>query len=289
MRPTVLQFGVLLLIGVLLIAPVSAKIQQNPVLIPDLELIDDTTSMVFDASSEDQAIATVFFWGVDPDSHVDFILWYGNNSVSGSVDYARNGWGYTKTFSLGDRVSSYNGSWPVLGAGFCIYYGKDQELGKTYLSIGDAPPFGEDERLWLETPGVQYAPVHMVEVESSSPIQVEVRYGDPRVIIENLRVYGSNTGWLDWVGTLIDFVTTIWDLIYGAIILLKTLLIDRWLQILVVFESVAIAYSCSRSRDFISFIKNFVRANETAISIVAKIIAWIMEFFYRLIQAIKIF
>lgn len=287
-----LRFGILLLLMALVtVGPVSAKIQQNPILIPDIEsvFIEDTTSTVFDASSEDQAIASVFFWGVDPDSRVDFTLRYGNISVPGSVDYARNGWGYTKTFTLGDRISSYDGGWPVLGGSFCVYYGKDHVAGKTYLSIGDAPPFGEDQRLWLEAPGVQYAPAHKIEVEASSPIKVEVRYGDPLAIIENLRVYGSNTDLMDFVGTLFDFVGTIWDLVYGVILLFKTLLIDRWLQVLVVFESVAIGHSCYHARDFIGFIRNFTRVNEKAIKLVAGIIAWIMEFFFKLIQAIKPF
>lgn len=286
-----LRFGILLLLaGLLLVGPASAEIQQNPIPIPDLDKFveEDTNSLDFDVQAGGRAIATVFFWGVKPDTCVNFTLYYGDTALPGSVDYARNGWGYTKTFTLDNQVSSYDGGWPALGAGFCVYYGKDAATGKTYLSIGDAPPFGEDQRLWVETSGVQYAPVHRVEVEASHPIKVEIRHGDPQTIMDSIRTYGSDSNGLDdWVGTLLDFVGTIWDLVYGVILLFKTLLIDRWLQVLVVFESVAIGHSCYHARDFIGFIRNFTRVNEKAITLVAGIIAWIMEFFFKLIQAIK--
>lgn len=287
-----LYLGILiLLVGTVLVGPVSAKILQNPILIPDMEnqLFEDSVRVEFDASLNDQAISKIFFYSVNPDSHVDFTLYHGNSSTAGSVDYRRNGWGYTKLFTLRERVSSYDGGFPVLGAGFCVFYGKDHEVGKTYLSIGDAPPFGEDQRLWVEVPGVQYAPVHKVQVESSHPINVQVYYGDPQAIQDCLRIYGSSSVQTDWIGTLKEFVGTTWGLVTGVILLLKLLLFDRWLQILVVFESVAIGYSCYNARDFIGFIKKFTRINEKAITMVAHVIAWIADFFFKIIQAVKPF
>ncbi len=287
-----LYLGILiLLVGTVLVGPVSATIIQNPILIPDMEdeLIEDTIRVEFDTSLNDQAISKIFFYSVKPDTRVDFVLYYANSSMAGSVDYRRNGWGYNKSFSLGDQVSSYDGGFPALGAAFCVFYGVDHEAGKTYLSIGDAPPFGEDRRLWVEAPGIMYAPVHKVGVEASHPINVQVYYGDPQAIQECLRVTGSSNVQTDWVGTLKEFVGTTWGLVTGVILLLKHLLFDRWLQILVVFESVAIGYSCYNARDFIGFIKKFTRINEKAITMVAHVIAWIADFFFKIIQAVKPF
>ena len=287
MRPT-LRIGVLLLLVALLVGSASAEIIQNPVPVAEAReefYVEATEEVAFDVSSEGLAIADVFFFSVPPDSHIDFTLYHGGSSTTGSVDYARNGWGYNKTFTLGGETSSYEGWMPPLGAGFCVYYGKDANTSESYLSIGDMPPFGEDERLWVAVPGLHYAAVHKVSVQASQPIDVRIHYGDRQAIQECLRVFAG--GAYDWVAELKNLATSLGGLIYGVIVLFKLLLIDRWLQILVVFESVAIGHSCYNARDFIGFIRNFTRANEKAITLVAHVIAWIMEFFFKLLQSIK--
>lgn len=283
MRPT-LRIGILLLMALLLVGPASAEIELYPLLLQDREeyFVESSTSIAWDGSSDGFLVSDILFWA-DPGTHVDFTLYHGGRFTSGSLDYTQDGVMGYKTFNLGAENFSYEeylSVWSALGnrAQFKLNYGKDSESGITCLVFGDAPPFGE--QISVEAPYLQYAPVNKLIIEASQPIDVLIYYGGDRV------PSAEDTGWLD---QLLSFVGALSAIIFGVISLFKILLIDRWLQILVTFESVAIGYSCYHARDFVGFIRNFTRANEKAITLVAQFVGWIMEFFFKLIQAIKPF
>lgn len=245
------------------------------------------------------AVTQISVYGIRPDRTAQIMLYQGNRlTCSGTASYVDAGYcGSHANISLALGGSSV--SWEELAplghkSAVMIRYGMSAtdagDLISTGILLSDTPPFGQsqDQYAYQEITGIVQSPITRVEVVSSDgeDLRLYVLHAPADELATALNGR-SDPGQKDFVGKISSFVFSVLDIIMTGIAVFKFVFVDHFFAVIVLYESIALAYAASQSRGIIPFFQKFARYNRGLIYFLMKAIGFVMEFFYRIIQALK--
>lgn len=293
MKPKSLTL-ILILVCVLLVSPASAEIVPNPGIISGYQEITISGSALevdLTQIGSDKAISNIYVHGVSPGATVNFAILGSGGSYSGSYSYQGDGINSNISLTLGNAAVSWEElSLIKMGASFCIRYATDSNTSSEGLVLSNVPPFDQDQDkyAYLAIPHISSCPVTGIQLYTSTGDEVEltVRYNDAADVVKYIDTY-SDAVTYDYLGQLIDFVVYAMGALTTLILIFKFIFLDHFGAVVILYESVLIGYAASQSNGLIPFVRKFVRYNESFFTIVQKFITFVLDFFYKLIQAIK--
>ncbi|EHQ35375.1 hypothetical protein [Methanoplanus limicola] len=303
MKKILLPF--LLLVLALFIIPASAGNYSTlgaDYLNTDVTIFDSVTSVNYDVSggSGDDlgslAITKIEIYGLSSAKIVNFTLTQWNGvEHTGQINYT--------AYKLGDVGYSYysleldgeSKAWEGLDVTpekvFLTSYVKEEDTQKKGLLISEVSFINyilrDDKCVFSEASDIDRYPLKKITLASTSPVNVGITYADTEVVLDSMD--NENIDVLAWIGNILSFAGSVGTIIFGLIYVFKLLFVDHLLSIIVLYESVCMAYSASQSRDIISFLRKFIRYNRALVEALIGFISVVISIFHKIIDAIKPF
>jgi len=256
---------------------------------------NDVNSISFDAAEQNSAIAEITISGIQP-ATVDITLTQGNGAVhTGKIIYSKSGvLGTTGEFTLqlNNESKSWSGLDVTLEKIYITAYVRDQDLNQDGLMITDgwigSTLGGYTNSVFSAIPDIGDFPITKVSIScADDKINAVIKYAEIADVKEEIK--DEDFSILSWLGTLFSFVTSAGEIVFSLIYVFKLLFVDHLLSIIVLYESVCMAYAAHQSRDIISFLRKFVRYNRALVEALIGFISVIISIFHRIIDAIKPF
>lgn len=285
---------IVLLALVLLAIPAAAEIVPNPGAVSGYQEIQISGSALDVDLSEvgpSYALANAYINGVSAGSTVNVTISRPGGSWSGSYRYLHSGVTANISLVLGSASSSWEYLAPVpTGNSFCLRYATDPDEETTGIVLSNVPPFDQDPAKYAYVP-IQYLdslPITRIQASTNTgdEITLKVRYAEAAAVSQSVQSYGQATQ-TDFLSQLLEAVSGFLAVIVILFAAFKFVFLDHFLAIIVLFESITLAYAASQSNGFIPFVQKFWRYNEAFIFFILKFMSYIVNFFYRIIQAIK--
>ncbi|WOF15994.1 hypothetical protein F1737_04390 [Methanoplanus sp. FWC-SCC4] len=254
----------------------------------------DINTIEFDAAEKHSAIAEVTLSGIQPGT-IDLKFHQLNgNVIPGQILYTRSGVLDSTgeyTLALGNESKSWSGLENYLDKIFLAAYVKDLDSNEIGLLITDVwignTVSGYANSVFSSVPDLGNFPVTKIEITSSDKIRVDIKYAEFGEVQKEIKDEDFNV--LSWMGRLFEFVANAGGILFQIIAIFKFLFIDHFLSIIVLYESVCMAYAAANSRDIFSFCKKLIRYNKALFEAIIGFINVIISIFHKIIDAIKIF
>jgi len=256
-----------------------------------------TDSFTFDASEYNAGITSVRFSDCNP-QRVDFVLYQGDGTPhTGYIQYNR-------TFPLsGSQILSLDGlstNWSftdnlLANAYLTIYAVNDDTNAKGILlheQFKDVSVYYIEHYVFSPIPDIVDNPITKVHFESEEPITFAVTYGDITTLRENL-LQGLGYEYAKPDQSLIvtaydlldSFISSI-PVVVMLLAMFKVIFLDHFFEVILIFESVVIAYSAATSRDFMSAGTKIVRYNRALFEAILGFLGWLVGIFHKILTAI---
>lgn len=272
----------------------SATIVPNPGTISGYQTVEISgSSLAVDVTQidSDAAISNIYVYGVAPGTTVNFSVSRAGGSYSGSYLYQDAGVNANLSLSLGDSSASWEQlSIIKLNAAFCIRYATNSTAASEGIVLSDVPPFNQEQGkyAYLKIPYISNYPITRIQLstDTGDEVKLVVRYNEAADVAEYVDKYSDAVN-VDYLGQLIDFVTSVIGTLAALILIFKFIFLDHFAAVVILYESVMLGYAASQSNGLIPFTQKFVRYNVGFFTILMKFIAFVLDFFYKLIQAIK--
>jgi hypothetical protein len=296
------DIALILLVLALLIAPgAAATLTPLGIAISDTSVRIEGSDLSVDLAeiAPGTGATSIGVYGIRPGRTAQIRLYQGDHlACTGSASYEDAGlWGSHANISLALGGSSV--SWEELApighqSAVMLRYGMsatdDGAIRSTGLLLSDIPPFGQsqDQYAYQEVAGIISSPVTRIEVISSDGGELRLlAYYAPAEELATALIGRSNPENKDFIGKLSSFVFSVLDIIMTGIGVFKFIFIDHFFAVIVLYESIALAYAASQSRSIIPFFQKFTAYNKGLIYFLMRVVQFVMDFFYKIIQALK--
>jgi hypothetical protein len=171
-----------------------------------------------------------------------------------------------------------------------LRYATNTDANTAGLVLSNVPPFDQDQAryAYLPIPYIDTLPITRIHAttDTGDEIKLVVRYNEASAVGSSIVNYGTATQ-TNFLAQLLEVVGGFLTVILTLFAVFKFVFLDHFVAVLVLFESVTIAYAASQSRGFIPFIQKFWRYNEGLVTFLLKFMSYVLDFFYRIIQALK--
>jgi len=286
--------AVLLLVALLLIPPSSALIEPNPGAISgyqEIEISGSSVDVDLSQVGSQYAVSNAYVYGVSPGTTVSLTISRPGESWTGSYRYLHSGVTSNLSVTLEGTTATWGALSPVaLGNSFCLRYATDTDANTAGLVLSNVPPFDQDQAryAYLPIPYIDTLPITRIHAttDTGDEIKLVVRYNEASAVGSSIVNYGTATQ-TNFLAQLLEVVGGFLTVILTLFTVFKFVFLDHFVAVLVLFESVTIAYAASQSRGFIPFIQKFWRYNEGLVTFLLKFMSYVLDFFYRIIQALK--
>lgn len=287
MRRCVAPAALLLLLSILAY-PASADITLNSAGVAGSQTLEMSGSNLDVDVSEiglGYGIVEIYIHEVSPGTNVSFTLSRSNGETwSGSYQHTISGITGNVTRHFGDLSASqeYVAVIPVDNS-FWIGYASDLDANTEGIALADVGSHPSDA-LYLPILYIDSLPITRIQLstDTGDEIRIFAHYASASAISQHIN--DGSTPWLDQLLEATDGFLVIVLTLFAAF---KFVFLDHFLAIIVLFESITLAYAASQSNGFIPFVQKFWRYNEAFIFFILKFMSYIVNFFYRIIQAIK--
>lgn len=286
--------AVLVVATLLLIPPSSALIEPNPGAISgnqEIELSGSSVDVDLSQVGSQYAVSNAYVYGVSPGTTVSLSISRPGGSWTGSYRYLHSGVTSNLSVTLDGATATWEALSPVaLGNSFCLRYATNTDANTAGLVLSNVPPFDQDQAryAYLPIPYIDTLPITRIHAttDTGDEIKLVVRYNKASDVGSSIVNYGTATQ-TNFLAQLLEVVGGFLTVILTLFAVFKFVFLDHFVAVLVLFESVTIAYAASQSRGFIPFIQKFWRYNEGLVTFLLKFMSYVLDFFYRIIQAIK--
>lgn len=266
----------------------------------DTIIFSDVSVVSFDAFEQDAAaISEVTIFGINPGTYTLVFSQANGHIHTGSIIHESSGLlGSSGNWTL--MLDGYSHSWTglnlqVLGEMYIATYAQDIDTGQKGLIIVDGwigntiigTVTGQYNCVFSPDSSLAAYPVTQFEMYGTDEFTVTIGYGDYESVSEEIS--NEDISVWSWVGNITGFVGNIGNILFISIGIFKFIFVDHFFSIVVLYESVAMAYSASKSRDIFTFVKRFVRMNKALFEIIIGFISVIISIFHRIIDALKPF
>jgi hypothetical protein len=288
----------LLLVLAIFIIPVSAGNYSSlgaGYLAGDVTTFEDVTNVEFDLSGEGTVFTQVEIYKINQPGLIEFELTQGNGAThTGLVNYSVEA-GIINTCYFTLELDSDSKSWSGMDVTpekvFLTSYARDEDTQQTGLLISEVSLINfilmDGKCVFSEVSDIEDYPLVKLTLTSTNPISVGVTYAETGTVQDAMD--NENIDVLAWIGNILSFAGSAGTIIFGLIYVFKLLFVDHLLSIIVLYESVCMAYSASQSRDIISFLRKFVRYNRALVEALIGFISVVISIFHKIIDALKIF
>ena len=243
------------------------------------------------------AVSEIEFSGVKPGTY-DLILTQANGIVhTGQIIYESSGLlGTSGNWTL--TLDGYSHSWSGLNV---------EPLGKLYIGtyaenidteekglilvdgwIGNTiigTVTGEYNCVFSPVSTIEAYPITQVEIQGTDTFSVMISYGDYKTVSEEIG--DSDLSVWDWIGNLFSFVGNVGGILFAIMAAFKFIVVDHFFALVVLYESLIMAYAASNSRDIFTFCKKLFRYNKSLFTAILGFIQVVVDIFHRLIDALK--
>jgi len=144
---------------------------------------------------------------------------------------------------------------------------------------------GIDNYVFSPDPQVATYPISSIDISASQEVKATITYAYIDTVQKNIK--NENTSLWDWIGQLFGFVGNVGEILFSVIAAFKFIVIDHWFALVVLYESVTMAYAASQSRDIFSFVRKFFRYNKALFEVILGFITIIIDIFHKLIDVLK--
>ena len=286
--------AVLVMAALILIPPSSALIEPNPGAISgnqEIELSGSSVDVDLSQVGSQYAVSNAYVYGVSPGTTVSLSISRPGGSWTGSYRYLHSGVTSNLSVTLDGATATWEALSPVaLGNSFCLRYATNTDANTAGLVLSNVPPFDQDQAryAYLPIPYIDTLPITRIHAttDTGDEIKLVVRYNKASDVGSSIVNYGTATQ-TNFLAQLLEVVGGFLTVILTLFAVFKFVFLDHFVAVLVLFESVTIAYAASQSRGFIPFIQKFWRYNEGLVTFLLKFMSYVLDFFYRIIQAIK--
>lgn len=286
--------AVLVMAALILIPPSSALIEPNPGAISgnqEIELSGSSVDVDLSQVGSQYAVSNAYVYGVSPGTTVSLSISRPGGSWTGSYRYLHSGVTSNLSVTLDGATATWEALSPVaLGNSFCLRYATNTDANTAGLVLSNVPPFDQDQAryAYLPIPYIDTLPITRIHAttDTGDEIKLVVRYNKASDVGSSIVNYGTATQ-TNFLAQLLEVVGGFLTVILTLFAVFKFVFLDHFVAVLILFESVTIAYAASQSRGFIPFIQKFWRYNEGLVTFLLKFMSYVLDFFYRIIQAIK--
>lgn len=299
------KLPLVLLVLVLLVAPAAATITPIGAQLPDAQFVTaDGSTVIFDLAdlAPGHAMTTLTIRGIHVGESAQISLYQGDRlACTGIASYQAAGLcGMTHgniSLALGNSLVSWEelapgGSWRslILVIRYAMDRSESGDLVSTGLLLSNHPPGGQsqDQYAYQAVAGILNSPITRVEVVSSdgTELTVTINHSDAGLLKPALTEH-SEAKPENFIGKLSSFVFSVLNIIMVGIVVFKFVFIDHFFEVVVFYESIALAYAASQSRSLIVFFQKFAHYNERLIYFLMRVVQFVVDFFYKIIQSLK--
>lgn len=246
----------------------------------------------WDLSAQGYAITSIQLSIYDIPSDTNFILYMLDGSThQGKITYSNRSliscditldldgnskfWTYYSPGAI-DLLSTYIGT-----------YAKNADTGEFGILLAEKWITFTNIENYVFSPDPQIAayPISSIEIIGTGKVSAVITYAEIGTVQKSITT--DDFSIFDWAGQLFSFVGSISAIIFSLIAAFKFIVIDHWFSLIVLYESVTMAYAASQSRDIFSFCRKFFRYNKALFEVIIGFIAIIIQIFHRLIDALK--
>lgn len=270
-----------------MVSPVSAELSLNTAGVVGSQTIELTGSDFDIDLSEiapDCAILEIYVHEVSPGTTVSFSVSRANGDIwSGSYTHVSSWLVGTVTRHFGNLSveQEYLAAIPVDNS-FWIGYASDSTNNTMGIALADVGSVSSDA-LYIPVSYIDSLPLNRIQLSTDTgEVRVFLRYASISEVSDHI-----DQGVTSWSGQLISAAGGVLSVVLTIFAVFKFVFLDHFVALVVLYESIVIAYTASHSDGLITFFQKFVRYNERLLMIVVIIINFILDFFYRLVQAIK--
>jgi len=287
-RRHVAPAALLLILLSILASPAAADITLNSAGVvgsQTLEMLGSNLDADVSEIGSGYGIVEIYIHEVSPGTNVSFTLSRSNGDTwSGSYQYTISGVTGNVTRNFGDLSASQEFiSIIPIDNSFWIGYASDSDANSRGIALADV---GSDpsDALYIPISYIDSLPITRIQLstDTGDEIRIFAHYASASAISQHINE--GSTPWLDQLLEAADGFLVVVLTLFAAF---KFVFLDHFLAIIVLFESITLAYAASQSNGFIPFVQKFWRYNEAFVFFILKFMSYVMNFFYRIIQAIK--
>ena len=256
----------------------------------EIAYFSSQTDVYFDLTGEQKAVTLITIDDITP-GRIDFTLTMGSDEIhTGYINYTRDL--FTADFSIG--LDGNTKDWSAL----------DNFLAKAYISTYATNQDTNTDGIllyesWLTNlanlqnyvfspdPYISNFPITKIEIHSENPIKTTVAYASIVYVKENIEEGTGSANYLTWVYKLIDFVSQAFGVIPTLLYAFYFIFISHFFEIIILYEIVIASYTAYHSRDIISFLKKFSKANINFLDFWMGFVDTMIGIFAKIIQALK--
>ena len=272
----------------ILVSPASAGISLNTAGVVGSQTIEMSGSNLDVDLSEigsGYGILEIYVHEVSPGTTVSFTLSRSNGETwSGSYQHTVSGITGNVTRHFGDLFASqeYVAIIPVDNS-FWIGYASDSDADTEGIALADV---GSDpsDALYIPISYINSLPITRIQLSTDTGDDIRIFAHYASVSAVSGHISEGSSSWLDQLLEAVGGFLIVIMVLFAAF---KFIFLDHFVAVVVLFESVLISYAAANSSGLIPFTQKFVRYNERFFTIILKFIMFIMDFFYKIIQAIK--
>jgi len=286
-----------LLTLIFLFAPASAGNYSSlgaGYLAGDVTTFEDVTNIDFDLSGEGSVFSQVEIFKINQPGVIEFTLTQGNGEVhSGLINYSVDEGFISNTCYFTLELNSDSKTWSGMDVTpekvFLTSYARDEDTQITGLLLSEVSLINfilmDGKCVFTEVPDITEYPLVKLSLTSTAPISVGITYEDTKTVQGAMD--NENINVLSWIGRLLEFAGSALDIVFSLIYVFKLIFIDHFLSVIVLYESVIVAYTASNSKDLISFLKKFIKYNRSLIDAIVGFIESVISIFSKIIQSLK--
>lgn len=289
-------FIIFLLILLLIPSAVSAGNFTNTDAIMS-GLISDTylaegTDIHYDLSDQGYAVTAIQLSIYHRPSETEFTLNMLDGSThQGSITYSNLS---LMSCDITLDLDSYSKHWTYYSPGgidllntYIGTYATNADTGELGILLAEEWISYTDINNYVFSPDPQISvyPIKSVDISASERVSALITYAEIGTVQTSITT--DNKSIFEWFGKLFDFVSSVSDIIFSTMAVFKFIVIDHWFSLIVLYESVTMAYAASQSRDIFSFSRKVFRYNKALFEAIIGFIAIIIQIFHRLIDALK--
>lgn len=235
-------------------------------------------------------IIDAYIYEVSPGTTVMVTLSRPNGDTwTGSYGHRISGVTGNVSYSLGSSVTSreYLAIIPA-DCMFWVGYAADSVSETSGIALIDLPSHSSDA-CYVQVPYIDSLPITKIHLstDNGDEIRIVAHYAKTSAVSEHVNQDLNQKSWTEYLSQLLEIATGFLTAILVLFAVFKFVFLDHFVAVLVLFESVTIAYAASQSRGFIPFIQKFWRYNEGLVTFLLKFMSYVLDFFYRIIQALK--
>jgi len=250
------------------------------------------TSIHYDLSADGYAVTLLQITVYHRPSTTDFTLYMLDGSThAGSITYSN------LTYLSCDITLTLDGNsehWTYYAPGgvdvlntYLGTYATNSDTGELGILLAEEWITFTNIDNYVFSPDSQIAtyPISAVDISASDEVKATITYAYIDTVQKNIN--NTDLSLWEWVGQLFSFVGNIGVILFSLIAAFKFIVIDHWFALIVLYESVTMAYAASQSRDIFSFCRKVFRYNKALFEVVIGFINIIIDIFHKLIDALK--